>query len=86
MGDSAKIEELFHYFNIQDGIDTVFGNWAVSTSGDIVNFVYPFVIPSIHLNDEDWLTLLKSKVWFKDICINSFLMALERAKSIHGQL
>ena len=36
-----KIKEQFHYYNIQAEIDSVYGNWAVSSNGDVVNFLYP---------------------------------------------
>jgi len=80
-----KIKEQFHYFNIQAGIDSVYGNWAVSKDGDVVNSVYPYVILSIHLKDTDWLEKMKSKVWFKPECEDALKKALDRAKEIQIQ-
>lgn len=59
-----KIKEQFHYFNINADIDSVFGNWAVSKDGDVVNSLYPYAILAIHFNDADWLKKIKTKVWF----------------------
>lgn len=76
----GKVLEQFHYFNIQADVDSVFGNWAVSKNGDVVNSVFPFVILAIHLNDTDWLEKLKSKVWFKSEYEIDLKMALKKAE------
>lgn len=77
-----KIKEQFHYFNIQADIDSVYGNWAVSTDGDVVNCLYPYAILAIHFNDVDWLEKMKQKVWFKPKCEGALKNALERAKEL----
>lgn len=77
-----KILEIFHYFNIESEIDSVFGNWAVSKNGDVVNYLYSYAIFSIHLNNSDWIRKLKNKVWFKSKCIEDLTNALDRAKKI----
>lgn len=77
-----KILEQFHYFNIHADIDSVYGNWAVSSKGDVVNVVYPYVILSIHLFDVDWMEKMKNKVWFKPEYEDSLKKALERARII----
>ena len=63
-----KVKEQFHYFNIESEVDSVFGNWAVSKDGDVVNYLYPYAILSIHLKEKDWLEKMKTKVWFKPEC------------------
>lgn len=82
MPNETKILEQFHYFNINAGIDSVYGNWAVSTDGDVVNGVFPYAILAIHLKDADWLGKMKTKVWFKQECEGHLQNALDRAKSI----
>lgn len=77
-----KIKEQFHYFNIQADIDSVYGNWAVSTEGDVVNYLYPYAILSIHVNDTYWMAKMKTKVWFKPDCSESLSKALKRAYDI----
>ncbi len=77
-----KILEQFHYFNIQADIDSVYGNWAVSTDGDVVNCLYLYAILAIHFKDTDWMKKMKTKVWFKPECEESLSKALERAKTI----
>lgn len=84
--DNNKILEQFHYFNIQAGVDSVYGNWAVSTCGDVVNCLYPYAILSIHFNDTDWFNKMKTKVWFKPECEESLVKALNRAKEIIGEM
>jgi len=79
-----EIIEQFHYFNIQADIDSVYGNWAMSSDGDVVNYLYPYTILAIHFNDEDRLEKMKTKVWFKSECENSLNQALDRAKEIHN--
>ena len=79
---NEKIKEQFHYFNIKAEIDSVYGNWAVSKDGDVVNSVYPYAILSIHLKETDWLGKMKTKVWFKTECEESLSQAVARAKEI----
>ena len=78
-----KIKDQFHYFNIKADIDSVYGNWAVSTDGDVINCLYPYAILAIHLEDVDWTEKMKTKVWFKPECEVAFNRALGRAKEIH---
>lgn len=80
--NKEKILEQFHYYNIHAGIDSVYGNWAVSTNGDVVNCVYPYAILSIHFGDTDWLNKMKSKVWFRPECEEALQKALKKAKEI----
>jgi len=80
--NKEKILEQFHYFNIQADVDSVYGNWAVSTDGVVVNCLYPYVILAIHFEDEDWIGKMKGKVWFKPECEDSLSYALNRAKEI----
>ncbi len=77
-----KIKEQFHYFNIQADIDSVYGNWAVSTEGDVVNCLYPYAILSIHFKDAEWLEKIKTKVWFKSECEEALKKAIDRALEI----
>lgn len=69
MINKSKIEELFHYFNIKCGIDSAYGNWAVSNNGDVVNYVYPYAITAIHLDDDSWVDVMRQKKWFKEECM-----------------
>ena len=78
-----NILEQFHYFNIHSDIDSVYGNWAVSTDGDVVNCLYPYVILAIHFKDTDWMVKMKTKVWFKHECEEVLKQALSRAKQIY---
>ena len=78
-----KIKEQFHYFNIQSEIDSVYGNWAVSKGGDVVNCLYPYAILSIHFSDANWLEKMRHKVWFKPECEEALKNALERADEIN---
>ena len=77
--NTNKILEQFHYFNIQADIDSVYGNWAVSSDGDVVNYLYPYAILSIHLKDTDWIEKMRAKVWFKHECEQHLKQAIERA-------
>lgn len=77
-----KILEQFHYFNIQSEIDSVYGNWAVSKDGDVVNCLYPYAILSIHFMDNNWLEKIRLKVWYKSECEIDLINALNRAKAI----
>lgn len=77
-----KILEQFHYFNIQAGVDSVYGNWVVSTNGDVVNVLYPYAILAIHFNEADWIEKMRTKVWFRPECEESLRLALKRANEI----
>jgi len=76
---TVKIKEQFHYFNIQAEVDSVYGNWAVSTDGDVVNCLYPYAILAIHFKDADWMEKMKTKVWFRPECEVALSNALKRA-------
>ena len=76
------MQEQFHYFNIKADVDSVYGNWAVSTDGDVVNCLYPYAILAIHLKDTDWKEKMKTKIWFKPECEDSLETALLRAGEI----
>ena len=80
--NKEKIEEQFHYFNIQADIDSVYGNWAVSVEGDVVNSVYPYAILAIHLKDANWMEKMKTKVWFRLECEEALQKAINRALEI----
>ena len=80
---TEKILEQFHYFNIHADIDSVYGNWAVSSDGDVVYFLYPYAILAIHFNDTDWMENMRTKVWFRPE--DALRQALFRAKEIHNQ-
>ena len=77
-----KVSEQFHYFNIESDVDSVFGNWAVSKNGEVVNSVYPYAILAIHLKDTDWTEKMKTKVWFRPECEENLKSALERARIV----
>ena len=83
MENEKKIREQFHYFNIQANVDSVYGHWAVSTDGDVVNYLYPYAILAIHLSDTDWMEKMKTKVWFKPECEDALKKALESAKKLN---
>ena len=80
--ETKKVIEQFHYFNIQADVDSVYGNWAVSSDGDVVNCLYPYAILAIHLKDTDWMEKMKTKVWFKPECEEALCQALARAKEM----
>ena len=82
MVNETKIKEQFHYFNIQADVDSVYGTWAVSTAGDVVNCLYPYAILAIHFQEDDWMEKMKTKVWFKSECEEDLRMALEKANEI----
>ena len=67
-----KVLEQFHYFNINTDIDSVFGNWAVSVDGNVVNCLYPYIILAIHHKDAEWIEKMKAQIWFKPECEEPF--------------
>ena len=79
---TKKALEQFHYFNIQADVDSVYGNWAVSSNGDVVNCLYPYAILAIHFKDADWVEMMKDKVWFRPECEESLMNALNRVREI----
>lgn len=75
-----KVLEQFHYFNILAKKDSVYGNWAVSSDGDVVNSIYPYAIMGIHLMDTNWMHEIREKFWFRPECEEHMMMALKKAK------
>ena len=84
MMNTEKILEQFHYFNINSEIDSVYGNWAVSADGDVVNFLYSYAILSIHINDCDWVEKMQGKVWFKPEYEDNLRRAIIKARQLNG--
>lgn len=82
MKNNEKVLEQFHYFNIKSEVDSIFGNWAVSREGDVVNYLYPYAIISVHLYEKDWVSYLRAKVWFRTTCEEDLRKAIERALEI----
>lgn len=82
MINEGKVLEQFHYFNIQTEVDSVYGNWAVSKEGDVVNSLYLCAIFPVHLNDCDWVEALKQKAWFEPKCEVHLQQAIKRARFI----
>ena len=82
MNNVEKVIEQFHYFNIQADIDSIYGNWAVSTDGDVVNSVYPYAILAIHFKEANWLEIMRMKSWFRPECEKELSKALRRAQEI----
>ena len=80
--EKKKVLEQFHYFNIQADVDSVYGNWAVSTDGDVVNCLYPYAIFAIHFKNTDWMEKMRTKIWFKPECEEALNKALTRANEI----
>ena len=80
--EKKKVLEQFHYFNIHADIDSVYGKWAVSTDGDVVNCLYPYAILSIHFKDTDWMEKMKTKVFPRPECEEVLSNALKRANQI----
>ena len=84
--EKGKVLEQFHYFNIHADVDSVYGNWAVSTDGDVVNCLYPYAILAIHFKDADWMEKMRTKVWFKPECEEALSNALRRANQIISEI
>lgn len=82
MRDRSKAEEILHYFNINSEIDSLYGNWAVAKNGDVVNYLYPYAILAIHLDDNNWMETISKKVWLKEECKKDLRKAIERAYRI----
>lgn len=80
--ENNKVLEQFHYFNIQAEVDSVYGNWAVSKDGDVVNYLYPYAILAIHFKDSNWMEKMKTKVWFRPECEKDLRQALDRANEL----
>lgn len=80
--ENNKVLEQFHYFNIQAEVDSVYGNWAVSKDGDVVNYLYPYAILAIHFKDSNWMEKMKTKVWFWPECEKDLRQALDRANEL----
>ena len=62
-----KINEVFEFYNVQSDTDSVFGNWAVSKDGDVINLenMYPIYTYQVQSTGVDeWVDHLTEKTWF----------------------
>ena len=80
-----KILEQLHYFNIQSKVDSVYGDWVVTEDGDLVNFVYPFAILHVNIEECDWLIEIKRKSWYDLGTEKHFLSAFDKALKIYNK-
>lgn len=76
-----QIEDVFDYYEVDSGIKNVYGDWAVSNGGDIVNIStkYPIYTPQLAQGKESWLSHLREKTWFDLQTESDFLHAFDDA-------
>lgn len=59
-----------------------FGDWVVTSDGDVINVENYYPIYSYQINDDEWLAQLRTKIWFSALCEVDFLKAFEKACNI----
>ncbi len=79
-----KIKDAFEYYNVKSGINKIYGDWAVSNDGDVINcqYMYPIYSYQIKNDDEEWLSHMHEKTWFDQNCEMNFLSAMQRAHEL----
>ena len=77
-----RVHRNVYIRNSKGNIDSVYGNWAVSGNGDVVNCLYPYIIASVHIFDCDWINAFHAKAWSKSSNEKDLASALLRAKEI----
>lgn len=85
-----KYKEKLEYKGITSDLYGVVGNWLISNNGDLLyycenddsaNALYP--IYSYQHNEQDWVSHLRTKVWFSEIVQGDFQIAFEVAKNLN---
>ena len=79
------IKEVFDYYNVTSGVDSIFGDWVVSDEADVINVekYYPIYTPQVQSGNLDyWCEHLSKKTWFDASEERNFRKAYERAEEI----
>lgn len=71
-------------YDVRSDVIGHYGNWVVTSDGDIINYEYAYPIYSYQVNDNEWLAQLRTKTWFNKKIETCFLEAFEAACSVLG--
>lgn len=83
-----KVKDVLNYYGVDSGVRSVFGNWAVTNDGDLVNIIHMYPIYShalsrvdvgfrLNLMDKDWFDAEES-IMFDLAYKKAILVACER--------
>lgn len=84
-----RYKEKLEYKGITSELYGVVGNWLISNEGDLLyycenddsnNALYP--IYSYQHNEQDWISHLRTRVWFSEIVQDDFQIAFETSKNL----
>lgn len=66
MVTEEKIAEVLDFYNVKAGVEGVFGDWVVTSNGDVINVQFMYPIYSYQLDDgfDDWNEHLQEKTWY----------------------
>lgn len=78
--EHGEIISALRSYEINSDVDSIFGDWVVTTDGDLINIPRNYAIFSRDVNHDHWyLHLRGSKKWFEP---DSFLKAYTLACTI----
>ena len=81
MDDIQFAKSIFDYYNIPFTNVQLFGNWAVNSFGDIVNYkkyycLFSYDITNSEMSREDWIEQISQKCLFE---VSDFIKAYDYA-------
>lgn len=85
MVSKEQINDIFEYYEVHSGVDSVFDNWVVSREADVINVDKKYPIYTQQVKSEDVASKLghmREKTWFDSSEEENFLKAYERAHQI----
>lgn len=85
MVTEEKIANVLDYYDVKAKVESVFGDWVVTSNGDIINVEFMYPIYSYQLKDdgfEDWNEHLQEKTWYDACTEKNFKQAYALALAI----
>lgn len=85
MLSQEDISKVFEYYEVPSEVDSIFGDWAVSKGGDVINIEnrYPIYTKQVESTGiDEWVEHLAEKTWFNTNVENDFRNSYERAEEI----
>lgn len=81
--EKQEIEKsLIERYDVRSKVADIFGEWIVTSDGDLISLKNSYPIYSNNINDDTLLIHLQDKTWFDRKCEQDFIKAFEKACNI----
>ncbi len=85
MKSNEEIEKVLKEgYNVQSNVEEIFGEWIVTSDGDLISLQHHYPIYSYQIDDDTWLLHMEGKTWFDEKCKQDFLKAFNKSCEIQN--